>query len=464
MSEVLKLNLNFLVLGDELPLLFINGLSLFDVLLELVVVHGESPHIETFIVILEVSSDLSHELLFSLLDGFNFFSIFWLHDESDVLFPSLNDVLEFVHKILVQILDMSFECLVLGHEFLPMFVLGFSISNDFLSLVVVHMEVPHFKTLVFELETILDLFLNSLMSSDLLITFGFVFWVIEELSVLLNSHGDLLNLVGEIMLEVLKLGLNCLVLGDESPLLLIDILSLFDVLLEIIVFHTDSPHIETFIVPLEVLLDLLVQSFVLFADGLKLSFIFWVAHNLGSLHKSLTNISKFDHDVVLEILEFSLNLLVSSNEFLDVTTFTPNLFVISSMLLVLIVVHVEFPHLETLVIELEIFLESSIKSSAFLSNSLELSFIFWVAEHLCGLSTSSSDLLELVVEILSEIHELSMDFSVLFDEKLPVMLDFCVISGNLLEFFVIHGEGPVLLVEDLFGRSGSEEKCNVEFH
>jgi len=102
-----------------------------------------------------------------------------------MLIESLHDVLHLNHKILMKILDVSLDFLVLGDKLIPMFETFFGILADFFLLGVVHMEFPHLETLVVELKISLDLFANSFLSSGLFFNIGFVFWVFEELSVLL---------------------------------------------------------------------------------------------------------------------------------------------------------------------------------------------------------------------------------------------------------------------------------------
>jgi len=77
----------------------------------------------------------------------------------------------------MEILDMSLDFLVLGDEFIPMLVNTTNILDDFLLFVVVHVNLPHFKTLIVELEMFVDLFTKSLLHSGLFLNIFLPFWV-----------------------------------------------------------------------------------------------------------------------------------------------------------------------------------------------------------------------------------------------------------------------------------------------
>lgn len=230
--------------------------------------------------------------------------------------------------------------------------------------------------------------------------------------------------------------------------------------------HGELPHLKTFVVPVEVSLEFSVKSLPFGTNGLELSLVFWRTEHLTGLFKSVSNILEISFDLFTELLELKVDLWVSFNEFLDILL---DGLIVGSDFLELLIVHVEFPHLEALSVPFESLLDFGVESLHLSTDGLELSLIFWVVEHGTGLSKSTLDLNHLLVEDFLELLTFELDFWVRVVEFLHVFAEGLIFSFELLELLVVHGDGPQGLLfwgEDLAGGAdgSSDEHHDCKFH
>jgi len=173
----------------------------------------------------------------------------------------------------------------------------------------------------------------------------------------------------------------------------------------------------------------------------------------------LSNIVEISLDICGKFLKLSADLWVRIDEFFDILL---DDLVVSGNLLELFVVHVEFPHFETLSINLKSLLDFKVESLHLCDDGLDLSLIFLVLEHLSGLLKSLGELGNLSVEHLFELFSFSFDHWVGVVELLDLLTEFFILSFDLLELLVVHRDGPHRLGlwgEDLArGADGTSEK------
>lgn len=244
-------------------------------------------------------------------------------------------------------------------------------------------------------------------------------------------------------------------------------LSLLDLLVDLWV-HGNLPHLETFVVPVEVSLEFSIKGLPFLANGFELSLVFWVAKKATSLLKSLADFMELSFDFFGKLLKFLADLWVLIDELVDILL---NDFVVGNDLLVFFVVHGKLPHFETLSVPFEGSLDLKVESLHFGNDLFKLFFIFWGIEHLAGLLKSNLELAHLVVEDLDELLGFLLDLWVIIVEFLHLLSELLVLSGDLLVLIVVHGDGPQRLgglwgFHDLAGGADgtSDEHHDCKFH
>jgi len=266
--------------------------------------------------------DLVPKSHFSLVDGLELSLVLGVREDLHGFLKSHSNILELLLHVHLEVLKLSSELGVALVELLPVLTDLSVISGEFLMVRVVHSKGPHFKTLIMPFDVLLELVVKGLVLLDNGLELGSVLRVLHMVSEFLKSLTNLVALVFQELSKILKLSLDSLVGLDEFLLLHVDGFSFGSGVLEVIVVHVHGPHLliraGLFIIPLNILLDLVPESYFSLVDSLKLGLVFWLRHQLGSLLESMSDILEFFLHVMDGILKFHSELGVTLVEFLPV--------------------------------------------------------------------------------------------------------------------------------------------------
>jgi len=439
--KFLKLLLDFWLGSDELVEILFNLITVNLELMVNLVVHRELPHFGLWVefeVVLELVVEGLHlsANLFKLSLKDWAMNVVYFHLESLVSHVHL---MEFLGDIVVKVLELSLD-LWLGEESLEV----------------------HHDGLLF----LIDVSLEGVPSVLDLLELHSMFWGVELVVSHLESVADLHPVSMLVLLILLERVTEVVEWSFKVVDIILDVSFLFLKLSIDLWVHGELPHLKTLVVPVEVGLEFSVKSLPFGTNGLELSLVFWRTEHVTSLLKSLSDILEISFDLFSECSEFVVDLWVSSDEFFDILL---DGFIVGSDFLELLIVHVEFPHLEALSVPFESFLDFEVESLHLSTNSLEFSFILWAVEHGTGLSKSSLDLNHLLVEDFLELLTFDLDTWVRVIEFLHVFAEGLILSFELLELLVVHGDGPQGLLfwgEDLAGGAdgSSDEHHDCKFH
>jgi len=325
------------------------------------------------------------QMLFNLIVGgfnvlsndFKFSSVLRRSESVNELLNFMLGVIKYRRNLLECCLELVLNCFVFLDESLD-FSLGLhSLSLNFTLNFVVHCEGPHFKTFIIKSDVLLNLLVGCIDVISNKLKFGCVFWLIDESYKFSKTKANSIKVLVDLFNSEVEISFNLFVLFEESIDVLSGLLSLGMDFLEFLVVHRELPHIETLVVPLEVLNDLDQEGFLNFLKVLDLLLVLEVIVESHVFFGSLDDVLHFDGEIVLEVVEFGLDSLVVGNKLLPVVI---NLLVIAGDLLELIVVHVEFPHFETLVVEIKVSFHLSSECMLLLADGFELGLVLWLTE------------------------------------------------------------------------------------
>lgn len=289
-----------------------------------------------------------------------------------------------------------------------------SVLLELLVDLVVHGDLPHFGLWV-KLKVVLELIVKGLELLSNLLESSDKLWsnlIVEVHNESLVSHVHLSEFHGDIVLHVLEFALDLWLLK------------------EVLEVHHDG---------LLFLIGVHLESVPSGLDLLELHSVFWGVKLHDALLKSLGNLHLVDFLIVLILLELESEFIKWLIKLLNVL---PDFGLSFLDFIVDLWVHGNFPHLETLVVPVEVSLEFFVEGLPFLANGFELSLVFLLTKKTTGLLKSLTNLLEFSLDFGGELLKFLADLWVRMDELVDILFNHLVIMDDLLEFLVVHGNLP----------------------